>query len=167
MPLAALGTIGDSVPLTGENRIIAGMGMEKMRSGSWLGITSLMTSAGLQPETPLTVRSVAFSMVPRINAAGRMGSGERALRLLLSETEGDAGRLAEELTDENRRRQELEAAVTAEAVRETSIRTSEKDAVVITVGRGWHHGVVGIVASQLVSKYNKPAFSCGKKQRRR
>lgn len=159
LPVAALGTIGDAVPLVGENRIIASQGMEKMKHGRWLGIKNLMEAAGLDADaSPLTVRSVAFALVPRINAAGRMGSGERALRLLLSETENDAARLAEELTNENKRRQELEAAVTAEAADEPAIRTSETDAVVVTAGHGWHHGVVGIVASRLVTKFKKPVL---------
>ena len=150
------GTIGDSVSLSGENRNIVAVGMQQMSDCRWVGLHKLMDAAGVKP--PLSVRNIAFGLVPRINAAGRMGSGERALRLLLAQEEGHAKELAEELSEENRNRQVLEARITAEAILPESIKTSREDAVVISVGRNWHHGVVGIVASRLTEKFNKPAI---------
>lgn len=156
LPIAAVATIGDSVSLSGENRNIVAVGMQQMSDCRWVGLHKLMDAAGVKP--PLSVRNIAFGLVPRINAAGRMGSGERALRLLLAQEEGRAKELAEELSEENRNRQVLEARITAEAILPESIKTSREDAVVISVGRNWHHGVVGIVASRLTEKFNKPAI---------
>ena len=156
LPLAAMATIGDSVSLTGENRNIVAAGMQHMSDSRWLGLNKLMDSAGLKP--PVSVRSIAFGLVPRINAAGRMGSGERALRLLLAQDEDKARALAEEISEENRNRQVLEAQITAEAILPEALQTKDHDAVVISLGRNWHHGVVGIVASRLTEKFNKPSI---------
>ena len=156
LPLAAIATIGDSVSLSGENRNIAAVGIQQLSDCRWTGLHKLMDEAGVKP--PLSVRSIAFGLVPRINAAGRMGSGERALRLLLAQEEDLAKELAEELSRENRNRQVLEARIAAEAILPESIQTGPEDAVVISVGRDWHHGVVGIVASRLTEKFNKPAI---------
>ncbi len=156
LPIAAIATIGDSVSLSGENRNIVAVGMRHMSDSYWPGLQKLMNSAGLKP--PLSVRNIAFGLVPRINAAGRMGGGERALRLLLSKEDKDAERLAEELSEENRNRQVLEGRVASEAILPEFIKTKDEDAVVISVGTGWHHGVVGIVASRLTEKFNKPAI---------
>ena len=156
LPFAAMASIGDSVSLTGENRAIVFVGMQHMAEAAWPGLQKLMESAGVKP--PITVRSVAFGLVPRVNAAGRMGSGERALRLLLTESEEEAAKYAEEIAQENHNRQQLESQISAEAVLPEAIQTSEKDAVVISLGKNWHHGVVGIVAARLVERFNKPAL---------
>ncbi len=156
LPIAAMATIGDSVSLTGENRNIVAAGMQHMSDSCWLGLNKLMDSAGVK--APVSVRNIAFGLVPRINAAGRMGSGERALLLLLSQEEEEAKTLAEELSEENRNRQVLESKITAEAILPESIQTREMDAVVISVGSNWHHGVVGIVASRLTERFHKPAI---------
>ena len=154
--MAAVATIGDSVPLTGENRILVSAGLQQLSRSCWPGLHSLLKEAGLQ--SPLSVRGIAFGVVPRINAAGRLGSGERALRLLLSEDRETADLLAQELSAENRNRQVLEGQITAEAILPESIKTVPGDAVVVSVGRSWHHGVIGIVASRLTERFNKPSF---------
>ena len=156
LPLAAIATIGDSVSLSGENRNIVAAGIQHMSDSCWTGLNRLMNSAGIRP--PLSVRNIAFGLVPRINAAGRMGSGERALRLLLAQEEETAFQLAEELSEENKSRQMLESRIASEAILPSSIKTDAEDAVVISVGTGWHHGVVGIVASRLTEKFNKPSI---------
>ncbi len=156
LPLVAMATIGDSVSLTGENRIIVAQGMKMMPVSSWMGLRKLMEIAGVGKN--VTVRDVSFGLVPRINAAGRIESGEKALRLLLSHDSKEAQALAEELSEDNKKRQALESEIFSQSVMPESIKTTEEDSVVISVGHNWHHGVVGIVASRLVEKFNKPAL---------
>lgn len=156
LPLVALATIGDSVSVTGENRIITSLGMKMMPNSKWIGLRKLMNNAGTN--NIVTVRDISFGLVPRINAAGRIDSGAKAVELLLCDNVEEAEKLAEDLSEKNRQRQVLELDIYNQAILPESIKTSDNDSVVISVGRNWHHGVVGIVASRLVEKFNKPAL---------
>ena len=154
--LAAIGTIADIVPLTGENRIIVARGLGLIKNSCRPGIIKLLESAGIKGD--VSGSSVAFGIAPRINAAGRMGSAETALELLLTDDEEEAARLAEHLVSENGKRQTTESIIAGEIEeyleRNPSIRS---DRVIVVAGREWHPGVIGIAASRLVEKYGRPA----------
>lgn len=155
--LLALGTLADVVPLTGENRALVKKGIRRINAGARPGIEALKAVAGVA-DRPLNASNVAFTLAPRINAAGRIGSAETALRLLLCDNEQDAIELANETDILNKQRQAIEAKISAEAIQQIEENPAVKYAGVLVVsGEGWHPGVIGIVAARLVSKYGKPA----------
>lgn len=155
--LAALGTIGDVVPLKGENRFIVSRGLENIRLEQNAGLTALIRAASSDPQN-LKATDIAFRVCPRINAAGRMSSAEKALRLLLCEDDAEtARRIAEELNELNKTRgaeenkvlEEIEAQIAANPL-------IAKQRVIVAAGEGWHHGVVGLACSKLLDRYGKP-----------
>lgn len=160
VPIVMLGTLGDIVPLTGDNRIIVKYGMEHLLDCGWTGIEKLVAKISENRQTPLNITSafISFQIVPKLNSAGRLGNALRAFELLMSESPSDAARLAEELILENTKRQEAEAEIASKAVQEENLKSKDTDAVVVALGRNWHHGVIGIVASRLTEKYGKPSF---------
>lgn len=161
IPFAAIATIGDSVPLCDENRILVKCGLELMAKPDFDTIPGLVKLFEVSEKArSLNTQGIAYGIVPTINAAGRMGSGERALKLILSKNEEEINELTKELIDENKNRQSAEAAVTAEACKDENIITKPTDSIVISVGHDWHSGVIGIVASKLVEKFNKPSVVC-------
>jgi single-stranded-DNA-specific exonuclease len=160
--VAALGTLADVVPLTGENRIIAKLGLEMLSKGPHkVGLRALLHASGLLDKA-IDSHQVSFVIAPRINAAGRMSTPDIAARLLLAVDEAlgaEAKELAEQLNSENLRRQEEEAAIVAEArkVVETDLEVGSRT-VIVVAGEGWHRGVIGIVASKLVDAFHRPAI---------
>jgi len=155
--LVALGTLADVVPLTGENRALVKQGIRRINAGARPGIEALKTVAGMQGKL-LNASNLAFTLAPRINAAGRIGSAETALRLLLCEDAESAEELATETDILNKQRQAIEAKISAEAVAQIEDNPDIKYAAVLVVaGEHWHPGVIGIVAARLVGKYGKPA----------
>ncbi len=156
--LAALGTVGDVVPLVGENRAIVRMGLERLAERDNIGIEALRQVAGLG-EGMLTGEQLSFGLVPRINAAGRLGSAANAVNLLLADDEQAAAESAALINESNVRRRELEQEIFAEI--ETRLTAQPKllqERVLVLSGAGWHHGVVGIVAARMVEKYGKPCL---------
>ena len=151
--LAALGTVGDSVSLTGENRLIVQRGLEIAERRERPGLSALLDSE------PVTSTKLAFSVIPCVNATGRMGSPERAVRLLTYRDKESAELLAEEIREENQNRKSVEARVieAAEQKLEESPELSF-DRVLVIRGVGWHHGVVGIAAARLSEMYGKPCI---------
>ena len=160
--IAALGTLADVVPLIGENRVIAKLGLDMLSAGpNKVGLRALLDVAGLTGK-PLDGGHVAFLIAPRVNAAGRMASPDIAVRLLLAADEsmaGEARELAQQLDGENVRRQEEEAGILAQARRavETDPAIGARSLLVVG-GDGWHRGVIGIVASKLVDTFHRPAI---------
>ena len=161
--LVAIGTVADIVPLKGENRILVREGVgfmnDALRDGTLRpGIKALVAeSGGAFSEFTSTV--TAFRLAPRINAAGRMGSAERAINLLLETDSEKAGIFAAEISQANAERQSIESEIAAAAIKQISENPSYKtDSVIVVDGEGWHQGVIGIVASRLVEKYGKPAI---------
>jgi single-stranded-DNA-specific exonuclease len=162
--MAAIGTLADVVPLVGENRVIARHGLASLSTGPHAaGLEALLQESGLLGRTVDSFH-VGFVLAPRLNAAGRMGSADLAIDLLLmrgrdEETRTRARDLAQQLSSENARRQEAEAAILAEAR-----RVVEKDPsigaqnLLIVAGEQWHRGVIGIVASKLAETYHKPVL---------
>jgi len=157
LPFVAIGTIGDSMPLVDENRIIVKYGLEYIKHAKWIGLSVLMEKAGMS-DKPITTMSISYGIVPRLNAAGRLGSPKRALELLLAETREEAEVLAEELNCENTRRQVIEGEIFLEAVELLKIQNVDSRYVNVVAGEGWHHGVTGIVASKLTDKFNRPTI---------
>ncbi|HPK72856.1 MAG TPA: single-stranded-DNA-specific exonuclease RecJ, partial [Vicinamibacterales bacterium] len=159
--IAALGTLADAVPLLGENRVIAKLGLDALSRGPHkIGLRALIESAGLAGKA-IDAYHVSFVLAPRMNAAGRMSTPDIAMRLLLATDDDmahEARELAARLDAENARRQQEERAVFVEAR-----RAVEKDPdvgsrhVLVVAGEGWHRGVIGIVASRLVDAFGKPA----------
>jgi single-stranded-DNA-specific exonuclease len=160
--IAAIGTLADVVPLVGENRVIARLGLGSLSTGPHtVGLRALLDCSGLTGKT-IDSYQVAFMIAPRVNAAGRMSTPDIATRLLLATDttmEAEARALAQQLNDENLRRQEEEAQLVAEAKKaiETDPAVGAHNVLVVG-GAGWHRGVIGIAASKLVDTYHKPAI---------
>ena len=160
--IAALGTLADVVPLVGENRVIAKIGLELLSRGpNKVGLRALIEASGLTGKT-IDSYHVAFMIAPRINAAGRMSTPDLAMRLLLASDEREAAEardLASQLNRENERRQQEERGIAAEARR---LVESDPDigarSVLVVAGDGWHRGVIGIVASKLVDVFHRPSI---------
>ncbi|MEP7306709.1 MAG: single-stranded-DNA-specific exonuclease RecJ [Acidobacteriota bacterium] len=160
--IAAIGTLADVVPLVGENRVIAKIGLDLLSRGPHkVGLRSLLDVCGLTGKT-IDSYHISFMLAPRVNAAGRMSTPDIATRLLLANHEGmevEARALASELDGENVRRQQEEAGVLAEAKKMvTTDPAIGARSVLVVAGEGWHRGVVGIVASKLVDAFHRPAI---------
>lgn len=155
--LAAIGTIGDIVPLTGENRTLIRAGLERLSQSDRPGVQALLENAGIAGKA-LTSTNVAFTLVPRINATGRMGAPERAVRLLISGYEEEAEVLSEEICADNEERRRVEAEIAEAAFANIEAKGYMKDRVVVVDGENWHHGVIGIVASRVTERCGKPCM---------
>jgi single-stranded-DNA-specific exonuclease len=160
--IAAIGTLADVVPLVGENRVIARFGLASLSTGPHtVGLRALLDCCGLTGKT-IDSYQVAFMLAPRVNAAGRMSTPDIATRLLLatdSSLENEARALAQQLNDENLKRQQEEADLVAQARKaiETDPAVGAHNVLVVG-GPGWHRGVIGIAASKLVDTYHKPSI---------
>ena len=156
--LVAIGTIADVMQLVGENRIIVKKGLELLKYTVNRGIRALaeiadINLAGVQTGT------IGFMLAPRINAAGRMGDPRCAVELLLAKDDMTAKRYAEILNDKNRERQETEISILEDALNIIETNPSIKDDFVIVLSHdGWHHGIIGIVASKISERFNKPCI---------
>lgn len=164
----ALGTIGDIVPLRGENRILVRKGLELLNRTNHPGLYALLCASGLEGKH-ITSETAAYILVPRINATGRMGSPVRALQLLLTEDEEEAEELAAVICGENERRKATETKIFSEVL-ELLQREPERllKRVLVVTGEDWHPGVIGIVAARLAEKFGKPSFvisCCGQEAR--
>jgi single-stranded-DNA-specific exonuclease len=156
--LLAIGTIGDVVPLTGENRTFVREGLHQLPQTDRPGLRALLEKAGLG-DRPLTAENVAFGIDPRINACGRIGSPERAVHLLLSEDPDEACSLAADICDDNEYRRQLETEIYESAVQQLHQQPERMlDRVLVVEGRSWHTGVIGIVASRLTETFGKPCI---------
>lgn len=155
--LAAIGTIGDIVPLTGENRTLIRAGLERLSQSDRPGVQALLENAGIAGKA-LTSTNVAFTLVPRINATGRMGAPERAVRLLISGYEEEAEVLSEEICADNEERRRVEEEIAEAAFADIEAKGYMKDRVVVVDGENWHHGVIGIVASRVTERCGKPCM---------
>lgn len=156
--LAAVGTIGDVMPLVGENRYIVRRGIEDIRASQNIGIDRLLRTAGVSPES-VDATTVAFSICPRINAAGRIAAADKAVQLLMADSPEQAGLLSEELKLMNENRRAEEARIMEDVSRQLESDPSIlRERVLVVSGEGWHHGVIGIVAARLLEKYGKPVL---------
>ncbi len=162
LPLVALGTVADVVPLKGENRVLTTFGLGRIKQTPFVGLGALIDASKLRDEK-IDAYHVGFVLGPRLNACGRMGHAKDALELLTTATGPRATELARFLTDENDRRRATERKITEQAkkiVTEQGYDAADKRAIVVA-GEGWHPGVVGIVASRLVDTFARPAVVLG------
>ena len=157
LDLVCLGTVADVVPLLGENRVFVHHGMQRMATSKKLGLVALMEAADVRGK--VGTREVAFGMAPRINAAGRMGHAEAAVKMLLTQDPEEARRLAQELSAQNekRRKEERQTLAEAQAQVEEGVDLSHEKVLVLE-SESWHPGVIGIVASRLVERYHRPTL---------
>lgn len=156
--LVTIGTIGDVVPLINENRSFVKCGIDRLNTAKRPGISALKRVAGIDSKN-LSASNIAFTLIPRINAAGRMGSADDAVKLLLSENEEEATEWAQKINSANVTRQKIEMSIVEEAeeIIEKSA-TMKYDRVLVVSGENWHSGVIGIVAARLTEKYARPCL---------
>ena len=156
--LAAVGTVADVMPLTGENRTLVRSGLHQLQNTDRPGLEALLEEVGLTGK-PVTAENVSYAIAPRINAAGRMDSAVTALQLVLCEDPDRAEELARKLNEINARRQEIELQI-FNAAQELLEQEPERleDRVMLLWGRDWHPGVIGIVASRLVERTGRPVI---------
>ncbi len=156
LDLVALGTIADVVPILGENRYFVKKGLERLAKTKSVGVKALLMATKVNPST-LDSIDISFKIAPKLNAVGRLSDASLALKLLLSEDREEAGRITTELMKYNSKRQYIEGKIFEEALSmiEKDSRYEEEKILVIA-GKGWHPGVIGIVASKILSRYYKP-----------
>jgi single-stranded-DNA-specific exonuclease len=157
LDLVCLGTVGDVVPLLGENRLFVRHGLLRMPKSKKVGVLALLAASRVSGE--VGARQVAFGLAPRINAAGRMEHAQAAVELLLTQDLAEAKRLAAGLCEQNDRRR-AEEQQTLEQAEEMVAREVDlsREKVLVLASEGWHPGVIGIVASRLVERYHRPAL---------
>jgi single-stranded-DNA-specific exonuclease len=153
--LAALATVADVVPLTGENRAITFLGIRRMNEAPRPGIAALMAAAGVAAGA-VTSGRIAFQLAPRLNAGGRVGDAVRSLRLLTAETIEEAEPLAAELENENAERKRLEGEILSGAEAQLEGFDFPAKRSIVLAGEDWNAGVLGLAASRLVERYNLP-----------
>jgi single-stranded-DNA-specific exonuclease len=160
LDLVALATICDLVPLVGENRILVRAGLEQMTRSRWPGIAALLRVSSVMP--PVRASDIGFRLGPRINAAGRLGTAQAALQLLLTNDPAEATRLAASLDAQNRERQAVERQVAVEVERwvESNFDATQH-ATIVAGSRDWHQGVLGIVASRIMRRHHRPTLVVG------
>ena len=157
MDLVAIATISDVVPLVDENRYLARAGLKALARTQKPGLRALMRSAGVDPAA-VDAGSVGFRLAPRINAAGRLSHPETALQLLLTQDDTEAAQLAGRLEELNRERQAVEDRILREAVAQVEAwpESRQRRRGYVVAHEDWHEGVIGIVASRLVERFNRP-----------
>lgn len=154
LDIVCVGTISDIVPLVDENRVIAKLGLKLVNMTKNIGLKTLLNSIGYKK---IDSNTISFGVAPRINACGRMGAQEEALKLLLTENQEEANKITEILNQYNQERQATEKNIFEEAVNQ--IEQTEKENACLVVGNEkWHHGVIGIVASKVTELYFKPSI---------
>ena len=160
LDLVALGTVADIVPLVEENRMLVQRGAIEIGRTSRVGLRKLMQVAGVRP--PILPDDIGYRLGPRLNAAGRLSTAEKSLRLLLTNDEEQAAALAIELDQQNRARQEVEKEILSAAIVTIEKQfDAARDAAIVAGARGWHPGVLGIVASRIARKYHRPTIIIG------
>lgn len=154
--LVTIGTVGDIVSLTGENRALVRYGLPLLTESGRVGIQALLRYAGILGQE-LTAGDVSYRIVPRINAMGRMSAADQAVSLFLSDNEEEADEIAQAMQDANRSRQEMEQTIVEEVVAMLRERADlRRQRVLVLWGEGWHSGVLGIVAARITERYGKP-----------
>jgi len=163
LKIVAIATIADAVPLIGENRVFAKLGLEGLRNPRNPGLRALLAVCQLDGSRPLSAGDIAFRVAPRLNAAGRMDVAERVIDLFTEKDDTRAAEMAIKLSDLNGDRQLAEQKILEEIYRQIDSTPEWKDAYSLVVaGDNWHRGVIGICATRVVERYHRPAlvFSC-------
>ncbi len=158
LDLVTLGTIADVVQLVDENRTIVKFGLGAVERSENPGIKALIAVSGLK-DKPVNSYGVGFALAPRINAAGRTGSAATAVRLFTTQDSQVAEEIAGQLNEANKYRQQTEAEILQQAVAQVESQVAlESEKVIVAAGKGWHHGIIGIVASRITERYYRPCI---------
>jgi single-stranded-DNA-specific exonuclease len=157
LDLVAIGTVADVAPLDGDNRVLVRAGMRLLEAGRRPGLRKLAQLARIPLAAGVTAETIAFDIAPRLNAPGRLGSPLPALRLLLARDDEAAAGHATAIEQARQQRRDIQQRILADAVAEVESAGFDRDPAIVVGREGWHVGVVGIVASQLVDRYGKPA----------
>ncbi len=155
LDIVCIGTISDIVPLVDENRVIAKLGLMLVGQTKNIGLKSIINSSGY---TKIDSSTISFGVAPRINACGRMGKAEEALKLLLSKNVNEVAELTKRLNEHNALRQEIEKRIFQEVTEKIKKDNLENNRAIVVGGQDWHHGVIGIVASKITEMYFKPSI---------
>lgn len=155
LDIVCVGTISDIVPLVDENRVIAKLGLMLVAQTRNMGLKSILMASGYKN---IDSNTISFGVAPRINASGRMGHQEQALQLFLSKDIEEVKDLTQKLNGYNLTRQEIEKDIYNEAIKQIEKENLSEDSVIVVAGNGWHHGVIGIVASKITENYFKPTI---------
>ena len=155
LDIVCIGTISDIVPLVDENRVIVKLGLKLVEQTKNLGLRSILKSAGY---SKIDSTTISFGVAPRINASGRMGHQEDALKLFLSKEINEVNELTQKLNDYNRIRQETEKNIYTEVIEQIEKDNLAKRNTIVVMGKNWHHGVIGIVSSKITEMYFKPSI---------
>jgi single-stranded-DNA-specific exonuclease len=161
LKLVAIATVGDIVPLTGENRAIVKLGLDGLSDVRNIGLQALLEVAGFARGASIGARQVAFQIVPRINAAGRMDTAQSAIELFLTTDPARAHELAKQLHDQNVDRRQVEAAICDTC---QGLPADASAAALVYYAKDWHRGVVGIVANRLMDRLHRPVFVLGRNE---
>ena len=155
LDIVCIGTISDIVPLVDENRVITKLGLMLVRQTRNIGLQAVLKSSGY---SKIDSNTISFGVAPRINACGRMGKADEALKLFLSKNVNEVIQLSKELNDFNRERQEKEKEIYENAIAQIEKEHLDEKNTIILRGKNWHHGVIGIVSSKITEKYFKPSI---------
>jgi len=158
LELVALGTVADVMPLVGENRVLVKYGLDYLQQSKWVGLNALKAVSGVG-KRPLNTRDIGFGLAPRLNAVGRLEDAVSALQLLLSDDSEVARALAQQLDQHNQERRALQEEAFQEAIAQVEAEGLTRHRALVVHSEGWHHGIVGLVASKLVNRYHRPAFA--------
>ena len=157
LDLVALGTLADLVQMTPENRYFTRTGLESLKNSRWPGVQEMYSSL-MKPHSCVGGIDVMYKLAPLLNAPGRMERPDPALKLLLCENKGEAGKLLEELKEWNKRRKDKEAEITKMAMEQVQALYGDTiPTVIVVAGENWHVGVIGIVAAKLAQEFHRPS----------
>jgi single-stranded-DNA-specific exonuclease len=163
LKIVAIATVADAVPLIGENRVFAKLGLEGLRRPVNAGLRALLSNCQLDGSRPLSAGDIAFRVAPRLNAAGRMDIAERVIQLFTEKDAGKAAEMAIQLDQLNGDRQQEEQRIVEQIREKIECSPELKEAYCLVIdGEGWHRGVIGICATRVVERYHRPAlvFAC-------
>ena len=162
LKIVAISTIADLVPLAGENRVMARLGLAALRQPAQAGLSALLKQAGLGGGQPVSASDVGFRIAPRLNAAGRMENATDVIELLTTQDATRAAEIAERLDRLNRERQQMEERIVKEIVARVAERPELAERYcLVFAGTGWHRGVIGIVAQRVAERYHRPTLVVG------
>ena len=155
LDIVCIGTISDIVPLVDENRVISKLGLLLVNQTKNVGLKSILNSSGYKN---IDSSAISFGVAPRLNACGRMGHADEALKLFLSSNLNEVYNLTVALNNYNKMRQETEKAIFEDANLQIKEKQLDKNRAIVLAGKNWHHGVIGIVASKITEMYFKPSI---------
>ncbi len=155
LDIVCIGTISDIVPLVDENRVIVKLGLKLVEQTKNLGLKAILEGTGY---SKIDSNTISFGVAPRINACGRMGHQEEALKLFLTKETKEVKELTQKLNDYNKLRQETEKNIYNEAITQIEEKNLAKKNTIVVMGKNWHHGVIGIVSSKITEMYFKPSI---------